>query len=171
VCVARHGYGRNRKLAAFCRDCLGRPVVDAACPACGSSRVTPHPSSKPVHSAFWIATPSTPPSKNATILAQGQTLDRRRADPRGVVSTACYIARRYGVRSAMPMFQAIKLCPEAVILKPRHAYYSQVASQTPRLDGRIDRRWWNHFRWRGPISTFQAQSASIIGRRPEPWQR
>src|ERR1700744_2830237 len=48
---------------------------------------------------------------------------------RGVVSTACYIARRYGVRSAMPMFQARKLCPPAVILKPRHSYYSDVARQ------------------------------------------
>jgi hypothetical protein len=46
-----------------------------------------------------------------------------------VVSTACYIARKYGVRSAMPMFQARKLCPQAVILKPRHAHYSQVARQ------------------------------------------
>jgi DNA polymerase-4 len=48
---------------------------------------------------------------------------------RGVVSTACYIARTFGVRSAMPMFQARKLCPQAVVLKPRHAYYSQVARQ------------------------------------------
>jgi DNA polymerase IV len=48
---------------------------------------------------------------------------------RGVVSTACYIARKYGVRSAMPMFQAKKLCPQAVILKPRHSYYSAVARQ------------------------------------------
>ena len=48
---------------------------------------------------------------------------------RGVVSTACYIARTFGVRSAMPMFQAKKLCPHAVILKPRHSYYGQVARQ------------------------------------------
>ena len=38
---------------------------------------------------------------------------------RGVVSTCCYIARIHGVRSAMPMFQALKLCPEAVVVKPR----------------------------------------------------
>jgi DNA polymerase-4 len=50
-------------------------------------------------------------------------------ETRGVVSTACYIARTFGVRSAMPMFQARKLCPQAVIVKPRHAHYSQVARQ------------------------------------------
>ncbi|MGH8324022.1 MAG: DNA polymerase IV, partial [Steroidobacteraceae bacterium] len=50
-------------------------------------------------------------------------------ETRGVVSTCCYIARKFGVRSAMPMFQAKKLCPQAVVLKPRHAYYSQVARQ------------------------------------------
>ena len=37
---------------------------------------------------------------------------------RGVVSTACYIARMSGVHSAMPMFKALKLCPDAVIVKP-----------------------------------------------------
>lgn len=42
---------------------------------------------------------------------------------RGVVSTACYVARIRGVRSAMPMFQALKLCPEAVIVRPRMEAY------------------------------------------------
>ena len=37
---------------------------------------------------------------------------------RGVVSTCCYIARIHGVHSAMPMFQATKACPDAVIVKP-----------------------------------------------------
>jgi DNA polymerase-4 len=43
---------------------------------------------------------------------------------RGVVSTACYVARIRGVRSAMPMFQALRLCPEAVIIKPRMEAYA-----------------------------------------------
>jgi DNA polymerase-4 len=43
---------------------------------------------------------------------------------RGVVTTACYIARLSGVRSAMPMFKATKLCPEAVIIKPDMAKYA-----------------------------------------------
>ena len=48
---------------------------------------------------------------------------------RGVVSTACYVARIRGVRSAMPMFQALKLCPEAVIIKPRMDVYVEVSRQ------------------------------------------
>jgi DNA polymerase-4 len=46
---------------------------------------------------------------------------------RGVVSTACYVARIRGVHSAMPMFQAIKLCPDAVIIKPRMQAYGEAS--------------------------------------------
>jgi DNA polymerase-4 len=46
---------------------------------------------------------------------------------RGVVSTACYVARIRGVRSAMPMFQALKLCPEAVVIKPRMEVYVEAS--------------------------------------------
>ena len=52
---------------------------------------------------------------------------------RGVVSTACYIARRYGVRSAMPMFQARKLCPNAIVVKPRMSHYVEVAREIKAL--------------------------------------
>ena len=48
---------------------------------------------------------------------------------RGVVSTACYVARIRGVRSAMPMFQALKRCPDAMIVKPRMDVYAQVSKQ------------------------------------------
>ncbi len=48
---------------------------------------------------------------------------------RGVVSTCCYIARLYGVRSAMAAFQAKKLCPDAVWVKPRHDIYTKVSGQ------------------------------------------
>ena len=48
---------------------------------------------------------------------------------RGVVTTACYIARTYGVRSAMPMFRALEACPEAVVIKPDMAKYSAVARE------------------------------------------
>jgi DNA polymerase-4 len=46
---------------------------------------------------------------------------------RGVVSTACYVARIRGVRSAMPMFQALRLCPDAVVIKPRMQVYAEVS--------------------------------------------
>jgi DNA polymerase-4 len=48
---------------------------------------------------------------------------------RGVVTTACYIARIHGVRSAMPMFKALKLCPEAIIVKPRFDAYAQASRE------------------------------------------
>ena len=46
---------------------------------------------------------------------------------RGVVSTACYIARIKGVRSAMPMFKALALCPEAVVVRGRMDAYVAVS--------------------------------------------
>lgn len=52
---------------------------------------------------------------------------------RGVVSTACYVARIRGVRSAMPMFQALKLCPNAVIIKPRMEIYAEVSRKIRRM--------------------------------------
>lgn len=52
---------------------------------------------------------------------------------RGVVTTACYIARIRGVRSAMPMFQALKLCPEATIVPPRFDVYAAVSRQVRAL--------------------------------------
>ncbi|MEM8598091.1 MAG: DNA polymerase IV, partial [Pseudomonadota bacterium] len=52
---------------------------------------------------------------------------------RGVVTTCCYIARIHGVRSAMPMFQALKRCPDAVILKPRMELYVAVSRQVRAL--------------------------------------
>lgn len=48
---------------------------------------------------------------------------------RGVVTTACYLARIHGVRSAMPMFKAKRLCPQAVIVKPRMSHYRQISKQ------------------------------------------
>lgn len=52
---------------------------------------------------------------------------------RGVVSTCCYIARLSGVRSAMPMFQALKLCPDAVVIRPEFAKYTDAAQRIRHL--------------------------------------
>ena len=46
---------------------------------------------------------------------------------RGVVTAACYVARLHGARSAMPMFQALRLCPDAVVIRPDFAKYSRVS--------------------------------------------
>jgi DNA polymerase-4 len=114
---------------AFCRHCLSDATANAPCPACGSTRVLAHPELNTLSiahmdcDAFYAAIEKRDdPSLNDKPLIVG-------GEVRGVVSTACYIARTYGVRSAMPMFQARKLCPHAVVLKPRHSYYSAVARQ------------------------------------------
>ncbi len=52
---------------------------------------------------------------------------------RGVVSTCCYVARIQGVRSAMPMFQALKRCPDAVVIKPRMDLYVEVSRQVRKM--------------------------------------
>jgi DNA polymerase-4 len=114
---------------AFCRDCLADARPDAPCPSCGGTRILAHPeldSLAIAHldcDAFYAAIEKRddPSLRDKPLIVGGGV--------RGVVSTACYIARKSGVRSAMPMFQAKKLCPEAVILKPRTAYYAEAARE------------------------------------------
>jgi DNA polymerase-4 len=114
---------------AFCRACLSDATAGEPCPACGSTRVIAHPELHQLSiahmdcDAFYAAIEKRddPSLEHKPLIVGGET--------RGVVSTCCYIARKYGVRSAMPMFQARKLCPQAVIVKPRHSHYSAVARQ------------------------------------------
>jgi DNA polymerase-4 len=52
---------------------------------------------------------------------------------RGVVLACCYVARLYGVRSAMPMFKALKACPDAVVIRPDMAKYRTVGREVRAL--------------------------------------
>jgi DNA polymerase IV len=54
---------------------------------------------------------------------------------RGVVSTACYIARTFGVKSAMPMFEARRLCPHAHVIRPDMAKYARVGREVRAMMG------------------------------------
>ena len=99
------------------------------CPSCGSPRVFRHPELWQLSiahmdcDAFYASVEKrdNPDLRDKPLIVGG--------GKRGVVTTACYIARIKGVRSAMPMFQAIKLCPEAEIVPPRMAAYVEVSKQ------------------------------------------
>ena len=114
-------------MPAFCRDCLTRFEPARRCPACGSPRVLAHPeldSLSIAHmdcDAFYA---SVEKRDNPELAGKPVIIGGGR---RGVVSTACYVARIRGVRSAMPMFQALKLCPEAVVVKPRMDAYVEAS--------------------------------------------
>jgi DNA polymerase-4 len=56
-----------------------------------------------------------------------------RPEERGVVATASYPARAYGIHSAMPTYRALKLCPELVIVPPRHDIYRHYSHQVMAL--------------------------------------
>jgi DNA polymerase-4 len=116
----------------LCRDCLGAepPENGTKCPACGSSRTVAH---EELHAlgiahldcdAFYatVEKRDNPSLKDKPVLVGG-------AGGRGVVTAACYIARRYGCRSAMPMFRARQLCPQAVVIPPDMAKYARVGRE------------------------------------------
>jgi DNA polymerase-4 len=111
-------------MSAFCRDCFNDTSDDAKrCSKCGSRRVLSHPELHQLSiahldcDAFYAAIEKrdNPSLADKPVIVGG--------GKRGVVSTCCYIARIDGVRSAMPMFKALKLCPHAVVIKPRMAKY------------------------------------------------
>ncbi len=56
---------------------------------------------------------------------------------RGVVTAACYVARMYGVKSAMPMFKALKACPDAVVIRPDFEKYTEASRAIRRLMNRL----------------------------------
>lgn len=110
-------------MPSLCRDCLTTFDTARRCPACRSPRVTSHPELFDLTiahmdcDAFYA---SVEKRDNPALADKPVIIGGGR---RGVVSTACYVARIRGVKSAMPMFQALKLCPDAVIVKPRFDAY------------------------------------------------
>lgn len=116
-------------MPALCRDCLHMFDAGPRCPACGRPRVMSHPELFDLSiahmdcDAFYASVEKrdNPDLRDKPVIIGGGR--------RGVVSTACYIARIKGVRSAMPMFQALKLCPDAVVVKGRMNAYADVSRQ------------------------------------------
>jgi DNA polymerase-4 len=116
-------------MPGLCRDCLARFDGSPRCPACRGPRVLTHPeldSLAVAHldcDAFYASVEKrdNPELRDQPVIVGGGS--------RGVVSTCCYIARISGVRSAMPMFQALRLCPQAVVIKPRIEVYAAVSRQ------------------------------------------
>jgi DNA polymerase IV len=116
-------------MPALCRDCLTEFQGGARCPACRSPRVVAHEELSALSiahmdcDAFYASVEKrdNPALRDQPVIVGGGT--------RGVVSTCCYIARISGVRSAMPMFKALKLCPNAVVVKPRMSVYVDVSRQ------------------------------------------
>lgn len=114
-------------MPSLCRACLHVYGDGPRCPQCNSPRVLSHPDLFDLTiahmdcDAFYA---SVEKRDNPELVDKPVIIGGGR---RGVVSTACYIARIKGVRSAMPMFQALKLCPEAVVIKPRGSVYADVS--------------------------------------------
>ena len=116
-------------MPALCRDCLTRFDAGRRCPACGRPRIVAHAELFDLAiahmdcDAFYASVEKrdNPELRDKPVIIGG--------GKRGVVSTACYIARIKGVRSAMPMFQALKLCPEAVVVRGRMEVYVETSRQ------------------------------------------
>lgn len=119
--------------AAFCRDCLSDAGAQSRCPVCRSPRIVRHAE---LHSlaiahvdcdAFYAAIEKRddPTLADRPLIVGGGR--------RGVVSTACYVARTFGVRSAMPMFEALRLCPQATVIRPNMEKYAAVSRQVRTL--------------------------------------
>jgi DNA polymerase IV len=124
----------SHAMPSMCRACLtpfetGLGPPPRRCPSCRSPRIISHPELGNLSiahmdcDAFYASVEKrdNPAYRDVPLIVGGGT--------RGVVSTCCYIARIKGVRSAMPMFQALKLCPEATVVKPRMSVYVAVSRE------------------------------------------
>lgn len=119
----------------LCRDCFS-PVPEGVrrCPVCNRPRILFH---QELHElaiahldcdAFYASVEKRdrPELEDKPVIVGG-------GGDRGVVSAACYIARTYGVRSAMPLFKALQACPQAVVIPPDMAKYSRVGREVRQL--------------------------------------
>src|SRR3954453_18572764 len=121
-------------MPAFCRDCFAEArEAQARCLACGSPRVLRHAQLNALSiahvdcDAFYatIEKRDDPSLKDKPLIIGG--------GKRGVVATACYVARTFGIHSAMPMFKARKLCPHATVIPPDMAKYVRVGREVRQL--------------------------------------
>ena len=111
-------------MKALCRDCFwSGEDIPRRCPSCHSPRILGHEELGELSiahmdcDAFYatVEKRDRPELRDRPVIVGG--------GKRGVVTTCCYIARISGVRSAMPMFKALKACPEAVVIKPDFSKY------------------------------------------------
>ncbi|WP_269717033.1 DNA polymerase IV [Caulobacter sp. NIBR2454] len=119
-------------MTALCRDCgwtgqMGPKVSPRRCPSCNGFRVVAHEELATLSmahmdcDAFYASVEKrdNPELRDVPVIVGG--------GKRGVVTTCCYIARVSGARSAMPMFKALALCPNAVVIKPNFAKYKEAS--------------------------------------------
>ena len=123
-------------MTGLCRDCFA-PTQIAPCSACGSRRVVRHPELFDLAiahidcDAFFASVEKRdrPELAGRPVLVGGGA--------RGVVTAACYVARMHGCRSAMPMFKALKACPDAVVIRPDFTKYVAASRAVRSLMGRM----------------------------------
>lgn len=117
-------------MTALCRDCCIPFRSGNDCPRCGSARVVEHPELLDLAiahidcDAFYASVEK----RDRPDLAD-KPLIVGHPGGRGVVTTACYVARKFGPRSAMPMFKALELCPHAVVIPPDMAKYRAASAE------------------------------------------
>ncbi|HEY7248486.1 MAG TPA: DNA polymerase IV [Xanthobacteraceae bacterium] len=125
-------------MPGFCRDCRhDTPAGAGRCLNCGSPRLLRHVELDTLAiahvdcDAFYasIEKRDDPSLKDKPVIVGGQA--------RGVVLTACYVARTFGVKSAMPMFEARRLCPQATIVPPQMHKYARVGREVRALMSKL----------------------------------
>ena len=116
-------------MPALCRKCFSTFSKKGRCPTCSSPLIVSHDELFDLNiahmdcDAFYASVEKrdNPDLADKPVIIGG--------GKRGVVSTACYIARIRGVRSAMPMFKALEKCPDAVVIRPRMKEYAAISQQ------------------------------------------